>query len=202
MKQAGCSRNKPKVTGETWTRPTWRFIDFWTRRVVQGHAVEPTLWNTKWGTVLGSTGKTAGGPDPSPPTAFSSPLSLLPRERRCVRRCVLEGSHACPVLCQRSGLDLLRPACHQTGCPAESAGVLHGLLPLLLPEPHSHLQPEEAGELAVSGLGFVGLCLSQERSLRTWRKHAGPGLSLSVYLSGATGSVGVLVVTCSSELWL
>lgn len=81
---------------------------------------------------------------------LSSPALSLPRERRRVWRCVLEGSHPGPILCQREGPDLLRPARDQTGRAAESAGILHGLFPLFLQEPHSHLQLEEEGKLAVS----------------------------------------------------
>lgn len=122
---------------------------------------EPKLPNTEWTAFLGSISGEHGGAtltaDPSwtSTTLSSSALSLL-RERRCVWRCVLEGSHPCPVLCQRQGPDLLRPTRDQTGRPAESAGVLHGLLPLLLPEPHSHLQLEEEGERAVSVSSLPG----------------------------------------------
>lgn len=110
---------------------------------------EPKPWDAKWTATLGDSGK------PTPIARHlllilsSSPFSLL-REGRRVWRRVLEGSHPCPVLCQRQGLDLLWPACDQAGRPAESAGILHSLLPLLLPEPHSHLQLEEEGKLAIS----------------------------------------------------
>lgn len=155
---------------------------------------EPELWIAEWTSILGHSGKPAPTARPSLLTLASSTLSLL-RERGRVWRRVLEGSHPCPVLCQREGLDLLWPACDQTGRPAESAGILHGLLPLLLPEPHSHLQLEEEGELALA-VSF----LPRAVSVHLGEPH-GPGRFFHC-LSGAIGSVKVLSIVCSLELLL
>lgn len=68
------------------------------------------------------------------------------RQRRRIWRRLLERSDSGSGLRQRPRSDLLRPPRHQTGRPAEGAGVLHSVFQPLLEESAAHLQPAETGE--------------------------------------------------------